>query len=167
MPDHRDPRYRGRRRASAQRRAGHLRTTYTEDDIQAFSADLERLRASWPTNVIEEDRKAELKQAFRTNGIICLIVMVPVTALLVYLFIQGDAPWWIIPGGQTFFLLIILGRLLMFHGFHGEDTMFLIYREADRRGIRYAKGDTPLYHIMNRINADYNNHLWNRSFKWI
>ena len=164
MAERRDPRYRGRRRTSAQRRAGHLRTTYTEDDIQAFSADLERLRASWPTNVIKEDSKAELKQAFRTNGIICLIVMVPVTALLVYLFIQGDAPWWIIPGGQTFFLLTILGRLLMFHG---EDTLFLIYREADRRGVKYVKGDTPLYIIMNRLNADYNSHLWNRSFRWI
>ena len=164
MAERRDPRYRGRRRTSAQRRAGHLRTTYIEDDIQAFSADLERLRASWPTNVIKEDSKAELKQAFRTNGIICLIVMVPVTALLVYLFIQGDAPWWIIPGGQTFFLLTILGRLLMFHG---EDTLFLIYREADRRGVKYVKGDTPLYIIMNRLNADYNSHLWNRSFRWI
>ena len=44
--------------------------------------------------------------------------------------------------------------------------MFLIYREADRRGIKYTKDVTPLYHIMNRLNADYNSRLWNRSFKW-
>ena len=44
--------------------------------------------------------------------------------------------------------------------------MFLVYREADRRGIKYIKNDTPLYQIMNRINADYNNQLWNRNFNW-
>ena len=38
--------------------------------------------------------------------------------------------------------------------------------EADRRGIKYQKGVTPFYAIMNRINADYNSRLWNRNFKW-
>lgn len=164
MPTSRDPRYRGRRRTSAQRRPGHLRTNYVEDDIEAFSRDLERLRSVWPESVREADRKAERRQALKTNGIICLVVMVPVTAILAYLVIKDDAPWWSIPGGQTFLLLSLWLRLLMMRG---ENTMFLIYREADRRGIRYSKGDTPLYHIMNRLNADYNSHLWNRHFNWI
>ena len=164
MPTPHDPRYRGRRRSSAQRRPGHLRTNYAEDDIQAFSQDLERLRSVWPESVREADSKAELRKAFKTNGIICLIVMVPLTAILVYLVASGDAPWWSIPVGQSFLLLYLWFRLLMFHG---ENTMFLIYREAERRGIRYAKGDTPLYHIMNRLNADYNSHLWNRKFTWM
>lgn len=164
MPTSRDPRNRGRRRTSAQRRPGHLRTNYTEDDIEAFGRDLERLRAVWPESVRQGDRKAERRQALKTNGIICLVVMVPMTAILVYLVVSGDAPWWSIPLGQTFVLLFLWFRLLMFHG---ENTMFLVYREADRRGIRYSKGDTPLYHIMNRLNADYNSHLWNRHFNWM
>lgn len=164
MPDRRDLRYRARRRTSAQRRPGHLRTTYSEDDIQAFSSDLERPRSVWPESVREGDRKAEHRQALKTNGIICLVVMVPVTALLVYLVLEGNTPWWAIPLGQTILLLSLWVRLLMFRG---ENTLFLIYREADRRGVRYVKGDTPLYHIMNRLNADYNSHLWNRHFNWI
>ena len=163
MPDRRDPRYRGRRRTSAQRRPGHLRTNYVEDDIQSFANDLERLRSVWSESEREGDRKAERRQALKTNGIICLVVMVPVTALLVYLVLDGSAPWWAIPLGQTFLLLSLWVRLLTFRG---ENTLFLIYREADRRGIKYIKGDTPLYHIMNRLNADYNSHLWNRSFNW-
>lgn len=164
MSDRRDPRYRGRRRTSAQRRPGHLRTNYVEDDIQTFANDLERLRSVWPESVREGDRKASRRQAFKTNSIICLIVMLPVTALLVYVVVAGDAPWWAIPIGQTIVLLALWVRLLMFGGY---DTLFLIYREADRRGIKYVKGDTPLYHIMNRLNADYNSHLWNRHFTWI
>jgi len=164
MPTSQDPRYRGRRRTSAQRRLGHLRTNYAEDDIEAFSRDLERLRSVWPEIVREADRKAERRQAFKTNGLICLVVMVPVTALLVYLVLDGAAPWWFIPLGQSFLLLSLWVRLLTFRG---ENTMLLIYREADRRGIRYSKGDTPLYHIMNRLNTDYNSHLWNRHFNWI
>ena len=163
MAVRRDNQYRRRRAASSQRRPGHLRTNYVEDDIQAFSQDLERLRSVWPESVREADSKAELRKAFKTNGIICLIVMVPLTAILVYLVASGDAPWWSIPAGQSYLLLYLWFRLLMFHG---EDTMFLIYREADRRGIKYTKDVTPLYHIMNRINADYNSRLWNRSFKW-
>lgn len=27
----------------------------------------------------------------------------------------------------------------------------------------YVEDDTPIYHIMNRLNADYNNRLWNRA----
>ena len=164
MPTSRDPRYRGRRRTSAQRRPGHLRTNYVEDDIEAFSRDLERLRSVWHESVREADRKAERRQAFKTNGLICFVVMVPVTVLLVYLVLDGAAPWWAIPLGQSFLLLSLWVRLLTFRG---ENTMLLIYREADRRGIRYSKGDTPLYHIMNRLNADYNSHLWNRHFNWI
>ena len=163
MAVRRDNQYRRRRAASSQRRPGHLRTNYVEDDIQAFSQDLERLRSVWPESVREADSKAELRKAFKTNGIICLIVMVPMTAIMVYLVASDDAPWWSIPVVQSFLLLYLWFRLLMFHG---EDTMFLIYREADRRGIKYTKDVTPLYHIMNRINADYNSRLWNRSFKW-
>lgn len=164
MAVRRDNRYRGRRAASSQRRPGHLRTNYVEDDIQAFSQDLERLRSVWPESVRKGDSKAELRKAFKTNGIICLIVMVPLTAILVYLVASGDAPWWSIPGGQSFLLLCLWFRLLMFNG---EDTVLLIYREADRRGIKYTKGVTPTYHIMNRLNADYNSRLWNRKFNWI
>ena len=163
MAVRRDNQYRRRRAASSQRRPGHLRTNYVEDDIVAFAADLERLRSEWSESVREADSKAELREAFKTNGIICLIVMVPMTAIMVYLVASDDAPWWSIPVVQSFLLLYLWFRLLMFHG---EDTMFLIYREADRRGIKYTKDVTPLYHIMNRINADYNSRLWNRSFKW-
>ncbi len=163
MAVRRDNQYRRRRAASSQRRPGHLRTNYVEDDIQAFSQDLERLRSVWPESVREADSKAELRKAFKTNGIICLIVMVPMTAIMVYLVASDDAPWWSIPVVQSFLLLYLWFRLLMFHG---EDTMFLIYREADRRGIKYTKDVTPLYHIMNRLNADYNSHLWNKTFKW-
>ena len=163
MPTSRDLRYRGRRRTSAQRRPGHLHTNYVEDDIGAFARDLERLRSVWPESVREGDRKAEMRKALKTNGIICLVVMVPMTAILIYLVLDGDAPWWSIPMGQTFLLLTLLARLMMFNN---EDTLFLIYREADRRGIRYIKDETSLYQIMNRLNADYNSHLWNRSFKW-
>lgn len=164
MPTSRDPRYRGRRRTSAQRRPGHLRTNYVEDDIEAFGRDLERLRSVWPESVREADRKAERKQALKTNGIICLVVMIPYSAIMVYIVVNGEAPWWSIPLGQTVVLLFMWLRLLMIHN---EDTMFLIHREAERRGIRYSKRDTPLYHIMNRLNADYNSHLWNRHFNWI
>ena len=163
MAVRRDNRYHGRRAAPPQRKSGHLRTNYVEDDIVAFAADLERLRSEWSESVREADSKAELREAFKTNGIICLIVMVPMTAIMVYLVASDDAPWWSIPVVQSFLLLYLWFRLLMFHG---EDTMFLIYREADRRGIKYTKDVTPLYHIMNRLNADYNSHLWNRSFKW-
>ena len=163
MAVRRDNQYRRRRAASSQRRPGHLRTNYVEDDIQAFSQDLERLRSVWPESVREADSKAELREAFKTNGIICLIVMVPMTAIMVYLVASDDAPWWSIPVVQSFLLLYLWFRLLMFHG---EDTMFPIYREADRRGIKYTKDVTPLYHIMNRLNADYNSHLWNKTFKW-
>lgn len=164
MPDRRDPRYRGRRRTSAQRRPGHLRTNYVENDMEAFANDLTRLRSVWTESVLEGDRKAKRKQALKTNGIICLVVMVPLTALLLYLVIDGAAPWWFVPVGQTFLLFSLLVRLLTFDG---DDIVFFIYREADRRGIPYMKGDTPLYHIMNRLNADYNSHLWNRNFNWI
>lgn len=163
MAVRRDNQYRRRRAASSQRRPGHLRTNYVEDDIVAFAADLERLRSEWSESVREADSKAELREAFKTNGIICLIVMVPMTAIMVYLVASDDAPWWSIPVVQSFLLLYLWFRLLMFHG---EDTMFLIYREADRRGIKYTKDVTPLYHIMNRLNADYNSHLWNKTFKW-
>lgn len=163
MAVRRDNQYRRRRAASSQRRPGHLRTNYVEDDIVAFAADLERLRSEWSESVREADSKAELREAFKTNGIICLIVMVPMTAIMVYLVASDDAPWWSIPVVQSFLLLYLWFRLLMFHG---EDTMFLIYREADRRGIKYTKDVTPLYHIMNRLNADYNSRLWNRTFKW-
>lgn len=163
MAVRRDNQYRRRRAASSQRRPGHLRTNYVEDDIVAFAADLERLRSEWSESVREADSKAELREAFKTNGIICLIVMVPMTAIMVYLVAGDDAPWWSIPVVQSFLLLYLWFRLLMFHG---EDTMFLIYREADRRGIKYTKDVTPLYHIMNRLNADYNSHLWNKTFKW-
>lgn len=163
MPAYRDPHYRGRRRTSAQRRPGHLRTNYVEDDIVAFASDLERLRSVWPESVRESDHKAEHKQAFKTNGIICLVVMVPLTAIFVYVVISDGAPWWSIPLAQTVVLLYMWIRLV---AFHEEDTMFLIYREADRRGIKYTKGDTPLYQLMNRLNADYNSRLWNRNFIW-
>lgn len=164
MPTSRDPRYRGRRRTSAQRRPGHLRTNYVEDDIEAFGRDLERLRAVWPESVRESDDKAYRRPVLKTNGIISAIVVVPMTAILVWLVVTGDAPWWSIPVVQSLVLGILWLRMLTFSG---ADNTFFIYREADRRGIKYVKGDTPTYHIMNRLNADYNSHLWNRNFNWI
>ena len=164
MPQQPNPRQRARRRTSAQRRPGHLRTNYAEEDIEAFAADLERLRSVWPESVREGDDKAYRRQVLKTNSIICAAVRVPMTAVFVYLVIDSDISWWSIPIMQTSLLLILWLRLLTFSGF---DTTFFIYREADRRGIRYKKGDTPTYHIMNRLNADYNSHLWNRKFTWI
>ena len=164
MPISRDPRYRGRRRTSAQRRPGHLRTNYVEDDIEAFARDLERLRAVWPESVRESDDRAYRRQVLKTNGIISAIAMVPMTAIFVWLVVTGDAPWWSIPVVQSLVLGFLWLRMLTFSG---ADNTFFIYREADRRGIKYVKGDTPTYHIMNRLNADYNNHLWNRHFNWI
>lgn len=165
MDDRRDPRYRGRRRTSAQRRPGHLRTTYTEEDIAAFANDLVRLQSVWPPEVIEADRKAALREAMKTNIIICAVVMLFCTAALVYVVVSDGAPWWGILVGQTIVLAFLFLRLLMVRG-DANDTVFLLYREADRRGIKYSK-DAPLYHLVNRLNADYNSHLWNRKFTWI
>ncbi len=164
MAHRRDTRYRGRRRTSAQRRPGHLRTNYAEEDIAAFANDLVRLQSVWPPEVIEADRKAALRKAMKTNVIICAVVMVFFTAALVYAVVSDGAPWWSILVGQTFVLAYLFLRLLMVRS-DASDTMFLIYREADRRGIKYSK-EAPLYHLMNRLNADYNNKLWNRSFEW-
>ena len=164
MAHRRDNRYRGRRRTSAQRRPGHLRTNYSEEDIAAFANDLVRLQSVWPPEVIEADRKAALRKAMKTNVIICAVVMVFFTAALVYVVVSDGAPWWSILVGQTIVLAYLFLRLLMVRS-DASDTMFLIYREADRRGIKYSK-EAPLYHLMNRLNADYNNHLWNRSFEW-
>ena len=164
MAHPRDNRYRGRRRTSAQRRPGHLRTNYAEEDIAAFANDLVRLQSVWPPEVIEADRKAALRKAMKTNVIICAVVMVFFTAALVYAVVSDGAPWWSILVGQTIVLASLFLRLLMVRS-DASDTMFLIYREADRRGIKYSR-EAPLYHLMNRLNADYNNHLWNRSFEW-
>ena len=166
MPQH-DPRYRGRRRnAPPRRKPGHLRTNYAEDDIEAFSNDLAVLRKVWPAGVLEADRKASLRQALKQYALIMGIVMVPLTALTVWAVIDTGAPWWMVPAVQSAILTYILFRLLILRDSLENDTLFLIYREADRRGIKYVKGDTPLHHIMNRLNADYNSHLWSRNFKW-
>lgn len=163
MADRKDPRYRGRRRTSAQRRPGHLRTTYADDDLEAFCSDLERLRSVWPQDVLKSDRKAIRMQYVKTIAIIGGIVMLPATVMLVWAAAEAAIQWWNIPLIQTFILFYIVA---MVANANRIDVDKYIYREADRRGIKYLKGETPLYHIMNRMNADYNSHLWNRTFKW-
>ena len=166
MPQHRDPRYRGRKHTTAKRRLGHLRTNYVEDDMEAFSRDLERLRTVWSESVLESDRKAATNQFLKTTAIVCGIVMVPVTALLVWMILDGAISWWLLPIVQSAIIIFFLLRMSFMWDPRGNDTTFLIYREADRRGVKYIKRETPLYHIMNRLNADYNSQLWNRNFNW-
>ena len=167
MADRSDPRYRGRRRAAPQRKPGHLRSNYREDDLYLFRADLEKVCAVWPEKVREGDRRAQTKSYMRTTAIACTVVMVPVTAIAVWMAIDGAQPWWMVPVAQTAILIYMISFIFMNKvANRDEDIDFIIYREADRRGIKYKKGTTPLYHIMNRINADYNSYLWNRNFKW-
>ena len=165
MAQHRDPRYRGRRRTSAQRRPGHLRTNYTEDDFMAFGSDIERLQSVWPQSVRDSDRKVVKMQYFKSVAILCLIIGVPATVMAVLMAIGGEIPWWMVPVAQSAVVLYMLFVVLFQHN-DDDDVNTLIYREADRRGIKYVKGQTPLYYIMNRLNADYNSHLWNRKFNW-
>ena len=170
MAQQRDNRYRGRQRrrnVPPRRKPGHLRTNYTADDtLYQFLEDLQKVRSVWPQEVLDEDRKAVRRRNIKAMAIALGVVMLPVTALAVWLVVEG-MPWWILPAAQTAVLLYTL-----FWSFSegllnkDEDSDLLIYREADRRGIGYVKGKTPLHNIMNRINSDYNSHLWNRDFKW-
>lgn len=170
MPQQRDNRYRGRARrrpAPPQRKPGHLRTNYTADDpMYCFIMDMKVVRSVWPDEVIKEDRRAVRRKNLKWLGIVLVVLMVPVTALAVWAVVDG-MPWWVIPVAQTLVLLYIL-IMIWSQGIlnKDEDIDIIIYREADRRGIKYVKGKTPLYNIMNRINYDYNSHLWNRNFKW-
>lgn len=158
-----DARYRGRRRTSAQRRAGHLRTTYTEDDLDAFARDLVYLRSVWPQSVRDADRGECRRQQLKRIGVVCLIAMLPVTAFLVWFVVDTGAPWWCLPVGQSLVLPFGLVRSGLFT--HDDDTALLIRREAARRGVP-CNARADLYRIMNQLNADYNSHLWNRTFKW-
>ena len=165
-----DNRYRGRQRqrtAPPRRKPGHLRTNYTGDDpTYFFMVDLNVVRAVWPPEVIEGDRKALRTRQLRTLGVTLLVVMVPTTIIGVAQVIDG-MPWWILLALQTAVLLYMLVlTVVQLKGNKDEDVDVLIYREADRRGIKYEKGKTPLHNIMNRINYDYNTTLWNRNFKW-
>ena len=172
MQQHRDPRYRGRgRRATAppRRKPGHLRTNYTPDDpVYYFTEDIKTVRSVWPEEVIQADSRVVRKKELKLNAIILMVLMVPLTAMVVWMVIDTGMPWWIIPVAQTFLLLFLgIKVLIEKRGLKDEDIDIttLIRREADRRGIKYDKR-TPLYALMNRINADYNSHLWNRNFKW-
>ena len=170
MPQHRDNRYRGRARkrtAPPKRKPGHLRTNYTIDDpCYFFSVDMKTVRSVWPEEVIKDDSRAVRKKEFKVICITLAVLMVPLTVLAVWFVIDHSMPWWIIPAAQTAFLLYF--GLMMFvntRGNRDENIDIIIHREADRRGIKYTK-DTPLYALMNKINADYNSYLWNRNFKW-
>lgn len=166
MPQQRDPRYRGRRQRAVppQRKPGHLCTTYAEDDFDRFEQDLKRLRSVWPDGVIEGDRKAARRDEVKSTAIICAVFMAIVSAIIVWGVVDIGAPWWWVPVGQSVCLLILVFRMIITKD--SDYTAFYIYREADRRGIRYVKGETPFYALMNRLNADYNSHLWNRHFTW-
>ncbi len=82
--------------------------------------------------------------------------MIPVTALVLYLVISEGGPWWVVPVAQTVALIYIW---LSIRSINTSDYMFIIQREAARRGFRYDKDKMSLYHIMNRLNADYNGRL--------
>ncbi len=170
MPQQRDNRYRGRQRqrtALPRRKPGHLRTNYTSDDVYLFRQDLEKVRAVWPQDILAGDRKAQRTMMLRITGVTTVIVMVPVTVFAIVGAVKGGMPWWMVPVIQSAALLYILVMNLFNRlGNRDEDIDLLIYREADRRAIKYQKGKTPLYNIMNRINYDYNCTLWNRNFKW-
>lgn len=165
---HRDNRYRGRARrvAPPQRKPGHLRTNYSEDDLCQFNRDMAVVRSVWPEEVRKGDSRAVRKKELKASAIVMVVIMVPLTALAVWFVIDTGAPWWIVPAAQTAFLLYF--AFMMFvnnRGNRDEDIGIIIRREADRRGITYTRA-TPLYALMNRINADYNSYLWNRNFKW-
>lgn len=168
MPQHRDPRYRGRgrKRTVPKRKPGHLCTTYTEDNPYLFQQDIEKVRSVWPQEVIEGDRRAVVRHNLKVSAITVSIPMVGVTIVAVSWVWNTGLPWWYVPLAQTAILLYFL--LIYFVDFRGnrdENIDIIIRREADRRGIEYDK-KTPLYKLMNRINADYNSYLWNREFKW-
>lgn len=167
---HRDPRYRGRRAAPPKRKPGHLRTNYTDwDDPSQMLADLQTVSLVWPEEVRRKDRQLAKRQSLKVTAISTLIVLVPVTFFAAWGVIDGDVPWWIIPASQTA-VLLYLGFAYLFsslkHPNNQLDFEQLLYLEADRRGIKYDKGKTPKYALMNKINTDYNSHLWNRNFKW-
>lgn len=165
MPQHRDPRYRGRRTTVPHRlKPGHLRTNYAEDDMEVFAIDLSKVREQWPEEVIEGDRSAVRHRDVKQIGIVAAIILLPVSLAILWGIIKDGLPWWTLPAVQTAVLAYLAFGLLTKRG--SSDTDILIYREADRRGIKYQKGVTPFYAIMNRINADYNSRLWNRNFKW-
>lgn len=165
MPRHRDPRYRGRRTTVPPRlKPGHLRTNYSWDDLEAFSGDLIKIRGQWPEDVVEGDKRAVRLRDAKQFGIVAAVILVPVSSLLLWGVLKDGMPWWILPAVQTAVLAYLAFGLLTKRD--SNDIDVLIYREADRRGIKYQKGVTPFYAIMNRINADYNSHLWNRNFKW-
>ena len=167
---HRDPRYRGRRRAAPKRKPGHLRTNYTEwDDPFQMWGDLCTVNAVWPEEVRRRDKQLARKKSLKFTAIISLVLLVPVTVLVVWKYVKGTMPWWMIPASQTAALLYF-GLLYIFanlrHPDESLDMDTLMYLEADRRGIPYEKGKTPKHVLINRINADYNSRLWNRNFKW-
>ena len=168
MVQRRDNRYRGRqrRRTAPQRKPGHLRTNYTENDYDQFVADMYIVRSVWPEEVREADRKAAMKYNYKAAAISTMIPMVGVTILAVLMAISGEIPWWMVPVAQSVFLIYLaLIMLLRRKEDYDEDFDIIIYREADRRGIKYDN-KMPHYALMNKINADYNSHLWNRNFKW-
>lgn len=168
MPQHRDPRYRGRgRRTTApKRKPGHLRTNYTENDYDQFIADMNVVRSVWSEEVREADSKAAKKYNYKVAAISTMIPMAVVTVIALVMAIKRVIPWWMVPVAQSVFLIyFILMLLLDWKGNYDEDYDIIIHREADRRGIKYDR-KTPLYALMNKINADYNSHLWNRDFKW-
>ena len=168
MPQQRDPRYRGRGRRTAppKRKPGHLRTNYTEDDFIQFSGDLYTVRSVYSDEVREADRKAARKYNYKIAAISTAIPMAFVTFFAVGMVLDHQILWWVVPVAQSVFLIYFIIVLLINKSSYSEvDYRIIIHREADRRGIKYQK-DTPFYIIMNRLNADYNSHLWNRNFKW-
>ena len=169
MPQHRDPHYRGRGRRSVppRRKPGHLRTNYTEDDVYQFIQDMNTVRSVWSEEVRKADSKAARRYDYKSAAICTLIPMVLVTVVVVLMAVDGQIPWWMVPVAQSVFLIYFVFLLFIQRSANYDENIdIIIYREADRRGIKYEKGRTPLYVLMNKINADYNSYLWNRNFKW-
>ncbi len=169
MPLQRDNRYRGRqrRRPASQRKPGHLRTNYKENDYDLFVADMYIVRSVWPKEVFEADRKAALKYNYEAAAIGTVIPMAFVTVFAVIMVVDGSIPWWMVPVAQSVFLIyFVLILFLQRKGNYDEDFDIIIRREADRRGIKYDKKKIIHYELMNKINADYNSRMWNRNFKW-
>ena len=131
-----------------------LRCNYREDDLPQFMQDLRVLTARRPAQVLRADRRALRRKNSRTSAIATLCIMILATAFLLWAIMEVGMRWYWLPVVQSVMVLVFFGVSYLHISF--DDDPFLIYREADRRGIRYTLGTTELYQIMNAMNRQYN-----------